>query len=78
MKINLKDKVLIAKSDYENMLKLLVSSSFVISNACTKDGGKLVNFDNRDAGTQLFIDIADVIRMYDEDSPVKFLTEGGE
>tara|TARA_R110000787_G_scaffold29297_2_gene79432 strand:+ start:322 stop:558 length:237 start_codon:yes stop_codon:yes gene_type:complete len=78
MEINIKDKVLIKKSDYQNMLKLLVRANFVIQNAYTKDGEKLVHFDNRDDGTQLFIDISAVTRMFDEDSPVNFIVEGGE
>tara|TARA_R110000765_G_C18935860_1_gene607168 strand:+ start:2054 stop:2290 length:237 start_codon:yes stop_codon:yes gene_type:complete len=78
MEINLKDKVLIKKSDYQNMLRLLVKASFVIQNAYTKDGEELVHFDNRDEGTQLFIDISAVTRIFDEDTPVKFITAGGE
>lgn len=78
MEINLKDKVLIARSEYENMLELLLRANNVMCKACTKTGEKLVDFDNRDEGTQLFCDISDVIKMWDEDSPIKFITQGGK
>lgn len=78
MKINLKDKVLITKSDYENMLELLLRANNVMCNARTKTGEKLVDFDNRDEGTQLFCDISEVIRLWDKDSPINFITKGGK
>jgi len=73
MEINLKNKVLIEKADYQKMLRLLMKAEFILCNARTEEGEKLVNFDNRDEGTQLFIDISTVTRMYDEDSPVNFI-----
>jgi hypothetical protein len=73
MEINLKNKVLIEKADYQKMLRLLMKAEFILCNAHTEEGGKLVNFDNRDEGTQLFIDISALTRMYDEDSPVNFI-----
>ena len=73
MEIKLEDKVLLKKSDYENMLSLLVRTQFVITNSYDKDGSELVNYDNRDEGTQLFSDISSVIRIWDEDSPINFM-----
>ncbi len=66
MEINIKDKVLIKKSDYQNMLRLLFKASFVL-------GNEYLAYEE----TQLRIDIKAVIRLFDEDSPVKFITEGG-
>lgn len=71
METDLQDIRLITKKDYENMISLLVRTSFLLS---TKN---LVDWDThpRDEGTKLFEDIQEITRPFDDNSPTKFLTK---
>ena len=70
MEINLTDKVMIERKDYQKMLRLLTRASLLLSTE------SLVDFDTypRDKGTSLFQDIHSITRPFDDDSPIQFLT----
>ena len=59
-------KVTLNVDEYKNMLMLLLRSYHLLVEE------KLVDFNNHDLkGTSLFKDLSEVLKIYDDDSPLK-------